>query len=60
MDTKDIQIARLLEALRAAAYYIERLESVAQRKRVRDMCEAMEHYNRVGPALIDAYDREEA
>jgi hypothetical protein len=57
---RDIQIDRLLEAIRAAAYYIERLERVMERKRVRDMCEAMEHYRRVAIPLIAAYDKEEA
>ena len=47
----------LLEALKAAAYYIERLEMVQQRRKVRDMTEAMEYYHRLGPPLLAAYER---
>jgi len=55
---QDIQIQRLYEALKAAAYYIERLELVQQRRKVRDMTEAMEQYHREAVPLIAAYDRE--
>lgn len=58
MDSKDIQIRNLYEALKAAEYYIERLEAFAGGKRVRDMTEAMEHYHRIAPAVIDAFDKE--
>ena len=57
MNGKDIQIQRLYEALKAAEYYIERLELVQQRRRVRDMTEAMEHYRREALPLIAIYDR---
>ena len=57
MTEQDIQIERLLEALKAADYYITRLELVQQRRRVSDMTEAMEYYHRVGPPLIAAYER---
>jgi hypothetical protein len=56
--SKDIQIQRLYEALKSAAYYIERLELVQQRRRVRDMTEAMEGYRREALPLIAAYERE--
>jgi pyruvate/2-oxoacid:ferredoxin oxidoreductase beta subunit len=57
MTEQDIQIQTLYEALKAAACYIERLEMVQQRRKVRDMTEAMEHYHRIGPALIAAHER---
>ena len=57
MTAQDIQINRLLEALKAAAYYIERLEMVQQRRKVRDMTEAMEHYRREALPLIAAYEK---
>jgi pyruvate/2-oxoacid:ferredoxin oxidoreductase beta subunit len=57
MTEQDTQIQTLYEALKAAAYYIERLEMVQQRRKVRDMTEAMEHYHHTGPALIAAYER---
>ena len=57
MTEQDIQIQTFYEALKAAAYYIERLELVQQSRKVRDMTEAMEHYHRIGPALIAAYER---
>lgn len=53
-DEPELQI--LYEALKAAAYYIERLELAQQRKKVRDMTEAMEHYHRVGVPVLAAYD----
>lgn len=55
---KDIQIQNLYEALKAAAYYIERCELWMQRKRVRDMTEAMEYYRRTALPLISAYEKE--
>ncbi len=55
---KEIQIQNLYEALKAAEYYIDRLERVQMRKKVRDMCEAMEHYNRTAKPLIAAMDAE--
>ena len=55
---KDIQIQNLYEALKAAAYYVERLELVQRRKRVRDMTEAMEHYRRTALPLIEAYEKQ--
>lgn len=57
MTEQDIQIERLHEALKAAAYYIERLELVHQRRTVRDMTEAMEYYRRLGPPLLASYER---
>jgi hypothetical protein len=57
MTQKDIRIQVMYEALQAAAYYISRLEAAQQRRKVRDMAEAMEHYHRVGPPLIAAYER---
>jgi hypothetical protein len=57
MTGQDIEIQNLHEALKAAAYYIERLEMVQHRTRVRDLTEAMEHYHRVGPPLLAAYER---
>jgi hypothetical protein len=57
MTEQDIQIQTLYEALKAAAYYIERLEMAQQRRKVRDMTEAMEDYHRTGPPLIAAYER---
>jgi hypothetical protein len=54
----DIQIQRLYEALKAAAYYIDRLEAAQQRRKVRDMTEAMEHYHREAVPLIAAYEKE--
>lgn len=56
MMIEQLQIQGLLEALKAADYYIERLELVQRGKRVRDMTEAMEHYHRVGPPLINAFE----
>ena len=58
IDTRDIEIRNLYEALKAAEYYIDRLERVQMRKRVRDMTEAMEHYRREALPLIAAYERE--
>jgi hypothetical protein len=52
MTGQDIEIQNLHEALKAAAYYIERLEMIQRRTRVRDLTEAMEHYHRVGPPLL--------
>lgn len=57
MDERDIQIQRLYEALTAAAYYIDRLEAVQMRRKVRDMTEAMEYYRREAVPLLAAYDR---
>lgn len=57
MDDRDIQIQRLYEALKAAAYYIDRLEKVQRRRVVRDMTEAMEGWNNEGPALIAAHEQ---
>ncbi len=54
--SKDIRIERLFEALKAADYYIERLEYAQRRRKVTDMTEAMEYYHRVGPPLIAAYE----
>jgi hypothetical protein len=59
MTKQDIQIQRLYEALKTAAYYIERLELVQRRRKVRDMTEAMEHYHREAIPLIAAYDRDQ-
>jgi hypothetical protein len=56
MTTADIEIQTLYEALKAAAYYIERLELAQQRRKVRDMTEAMEHYHRVGVPVLAVYD----
>lgn len=56
MDSRDIQIQNHYEALKAADYYIDRLEKVQRRHVVRDMTEAMEHYRRVGPPLIAAFE----
>lgn len=56
MDARDIEIQTLYEALKSAAYYIERLEMVQHRTRVRDMTEAMEHYHRVGVPVLAAYE----
>jgi hypothetical protein len=56
MTTQDIEIQTLYEALKAAAYYIERLELVQQRRKVRDMTEAMEHYHRVAVPVLAVYD----
>jgi hypothetical protein len=56
MNTADIEIQNLYEGLKAAAYYIERLELAQQRRKVRDMTEAMEHYHRVAIPLLAAYD----
>lgn len=47
----EARIAVLEEVLERADYYIERLERVQQRKRVRDMCEAMEGYRIARTAL---------
>lgn len=58
MDSKDIQIQTLYEALKAADYYINRLERVQRRLVVRDMTEAMSYWLRVGPPLIAAYESE--
>ena len=60
IDSKEIEIRNLYDALKAAEYYIERLERVQQRKRVRDMCEAMEHYRRTAIPVILAFDKEMA
>ena len=57
MDEKDIQIQRLLEALKSAAYYIDRLEAAQMRRKVRDMAEAMEYYRREALPLLEAYER---
>lgn len=56
MSLADIEIQNLYEALKAAAYYIERLELVQQRRKVRDMTEAMEYYHRIAVPLLAAYD----
>lgn len=58
MDTKDIEIRNLYEALKAAEYYIDRLEAAAQKRKVRDMTEAMEHYHRAAKPVISAFDKE--
>lgn len=58
--SSDLQIQTLYEALRSAAYYVDRLEKAQCGKRVRDMTEAMEGYHRVVPALIAAYEKESA
>ena len=58
VNGQDIQIQRLYEALKAAAYYIERMELVQQRRKVRDMTEAMEYYRRTALPLIAAYEKE--
>ena len=58
MSGKDIEIQNLYEALKAAEYYIDRLEAVAQRRKVRDMTEAMEHYHRLAGPVIAAFDKE--
>ena len=55
---KDLQIQNLYEALKIAAYYIERMELVQQRRKVRDMTESMEAYHRTVPTLIAAYEKE--
>lgn len=57
-DECAIEVRNLYEALKAAEYYIERLERVQMRKRVTDMCEAMEHYQRAAIPLVKAYDKE--
>lgn len=54
----EARIAVLEEVLERADYYIERLERVQQRKRVRDMCEAMEGYRIARTAL--AVEQKEA
>ncbi len=54
--TKDIQIQRLCEALKAAAYYIDRLETAQRRRIVRDMTEAMECYRSEALPLIAAHE----
>ena len=56
-DSKDIEIRNLYDALKAAEYYIDRLERVQMRKRVRDMPEAMEHYQRTAIPVILAFDK---
>jgi enoyl-CoA hydratase/carnithine racemase len=58
MSIKDIEIRNLYEALKAAEYYIDRLEAAAQRRRVRDMTEAMEHYHHSAKPVIAAFDKE--
>lgn len=58
IDTRDLEIRNLYEALKAAEYYIDRLERVQMRKRVTDMCEAMEHYHHAAAPIIKAYDKE--
>lgn len=55
-ESAEIELQGLYEALKAAAYYIERLELVQQRRKVRDMTEAMEHYHRVALPVIAAYE----
>lgn len=60
MDTRDIQIQQLYEALKAAEYYIDRLERVRMRRKVRDLGEAASHYEHTALPLIKAYEREGA
>ncbi len=57
MNTQEIQIQRLYEALKAAAYYIERLELAQRGRKVHGMTEAMTYYHHITPALLDAYER---
>jgi hypothetical protein len=45
------EIERLRAALEAANYYIDRLENFTQRRRVRDMGEAMEAWRNARAAL---------
>ena len=58
MTEHELQIQKLYESLKAAAYYIERLEMFQSGKRVRDFAEAKEHYYRVAVPLIVAYESE--
>ena len=60
MDYDGIEIGRLYEALKVAAYYIERLELAQRGRRVRDMTEAMEHYHSAAVPIICAYENESA
>lgn len=57
-DECQIEVRNLYEALKAAEYYIDRLERVQMRRRVRDMDEAMEHYHRTAVPVILAFDKE--
>jgi len=59
MTTKiGYELQTLLEALKSAAYYIERLEAVHSNKPVRDLAEAQAYYRRLALALLVAYERE--
>lgn len=60
IGSRDIEIRNLYDALKAAEYYIDRLERAQMRKRVRDMTEAMEHYQRTAIPVILAFDKEMA
>ena len=53
---KDIQIQRLYEALKTAAYYVDRLEKVHLGQKVRDLGEAASHYQCNVLSLIEAYE----
>ena len=52
------ELALAKDVMRAAEYYIERLEFAQQRKVVRDMAEAMEWYRRAEAALSTAKESE--
>lgn len=56
MDERDIQIQNLYEALKAANYYIDRLQKAQLGQRVCDMVEAGDYYCRFALPLIDAYE----
>jgi hypothetical protein len=57
MDERDIQIQRLYEALKSAAYYVDRLEKVYIGQRVCDLGEASNHYQCTALPLIEAYEK---
>lgn len=54
----EIRIQRLLEALKAAQYYVSRLERYRDGLTVRDLAEAEGHYRSEALSLIEAYERE--
>lgn len=57
MDERDIQIQGLYEALKAAAYYVDRLEKAYLGQKIRDMAEASSHYQHTALPLIEAYEK---
>ena len=57
MDERDIEIQNLYEALKAADYYIDRLQKVQLGQKVRDLPEAGEHYCHTALPLLEAYEK---